>query len=91
MSEHPAASVNWTFSRDGLPIGVQLVGQRFDDLGVLRLSRLIEELRPAQRPYPEPPGTRTDRAPADARTDRARADGPGSAPGAPVIGTNRNR
>ncbi|MET0509368.1 MAG: amidase, partial [Burkholderiaceae bacterium] len=59
MSEHPAASVNWTFSRDGLPVGVQLVGQRFDDLGVLRLSRLIEELRPAQRPYPEPPGTRT--------------------------------
>lgn len=55
MSEHPAASVNWSFSPDGLPIGVQLIGQRFDDLGVLRLSRLIEELRPEQRPWPEPP------------------------------------
>ena len=54
MSEHPAASVNWTFSPDGLPIGVQLIGQRFDDLGVLRLARLIEQLRPEQRPYPEP-------------------------------------
>ncbi len=54
MSEHPASSVNWGFSPDGLPIGVQVVGQRFDDLGVLRLSRLIEELRPEQRPWPEP-------------------------------------
>jgi aspartyl-tRNA(Asn)/glutamyl-tRNA(Gln) amidotransferase subunit A len=55
MSEHPAASVNWTFSADRLPIGVQVVGQRFGDLGVLRLSRLLETLRPAQLPFPEPP------------------------------------
>jgi aspartyl-tRNA(Asn)/glutamyl-tRNA(Gln) amidotransferase subunit A len=49
MSEQPAASVNWGYSADGLPIGVQIVGQRFDDAGVLRLSRLIERIRPAQR------------------------------------------
>ena len=48
-----AASVNWGWSRDGLPIGVQLIGQRFDDIGVLRLSRAVEILRPEQRPYPE--------------------------------------
>ena len=36
MSEQPAASVNWSFSADGLPVGVQVVGQRFDDAGVLR-------------------------------------------------------
>ncbi len=54
FSEQPAASVNWDFS-DGMPVGVQLVGQRFDDLGVLRLARLIERLRPAQQPWPEPP------------------------------------
>ncbi|NLD54520.1 MAG: amidase, partial [Burkholderiaceae bacterium] len=53
MSEHPASSVNWGWSRDGLPIGVQLIGQRFDDIGVLRLSRAIEILRPEQRPFPE--------------------------------------
>jgi aspartyl-tRNA(Asn)/glutamyl-tRNA(Gln) amidotransferase subunit A len=53
MSEQPAASVNWTASRDGLPIGVQLVGHRFDDAGVLRVSRLLENLRPAQRPWPQ--------------------------------------
>jgi aspartyl-tRNA(Asn)/glutamyl-tRNA(Gln) amidotransferase subunit A len=51
MSEHPAASVNWGWSRDGLPIGVQVIGQRFDDIGVLRLSRAIEVLRPEQRPF----------------------------------------
>lgn len=54
MSEQPAASLNWTFSADGLPIGVQVIGKRFDDLGVLRLSRALEQLRPAQRPWPNP-------------------------------------
>ena len=53
MSEQPAASVNWTFSADGLPIGVQLIGRRFDDAGVLKLARAIEELRPPQKPWPE--------------------------------------
>ena len=37
MSEQPAASLNWTYSNDGLPIGIQIIGRRFDDLGVLRL------------------------------------------------------
>jgi len=54
MSEQPAASINWGYTADGLPLGVQLVGQRFDDLGVMRLSRAIELLRPAQRPWPKP-------------------------------------
>ena len=54
MSEQPAASINWTASRDGLPIGVQIIGRRFDDAGVLRLARLVEQLRPAQRAWPEP-------------------------------------
>lgn len=52
MSEQPAASVNWGYSADGLPIGVQVIGRRFDDAGVLRLSALIEKLRPPQQPWP---------------------------------------
>ena len=52
MSEQPAASVNWSYTDDQLPIGVQVIGQRFDDLGVLRLSRALEQLRPTQRPWP---------------------------------------
>jgi aspartyl-tRNA(Asn)/glutamyl-tRNA(Gln) amidotransferase subunit A len=53
MSEQPAASLNWSASSDGLPIGVQVIGQRFDDAGVLRLCRLLETLRPKQRDWPE--------------------------------------
>jgi aspartyl-tRNA(Asn)/glutamyl-tRNA(Gln) amidotransferase subunit A len=56
MSEQPAASLNWDFTADGLPVGVQLIGQRFDDLGVLRLARVMERLRPPQRPWPRTPG-----------------------------------
>ena len=54
MSEQPAASLNWSASKDGLPIGVQVIGKRFDDAGVLKLSRVLEQLRPAQRAWPEP-------------------------------------
>jgi aspartyl-tRNA(Asn)/glutamyl-tRNA(Gln) amidotransferase subunit A len=53
MSEQPAASVNWSFSGDGLPIGVQVIGKRFDDVGVLRLAALLETLRPKQNPWPD--------------------------------------
>jgi aspartyl-tRNA(Asn)/glutamyl-tRNA(Gln) amidotransferase subunit A len=53
MSEQPAASINWSYSADGLPIGVQLIGRRHDDAGVLGLARLVEQLRPAQRPWPQ--------------------------------------
>jgi aspartyl-tRNA(Asn)/glutamyl-tRNA(Gln) amidotransferase subunit A len=53
MSEQPAASINWTFAGE-LPVGVQVIGRRFDDAGVLRVSRLLEKLRPSQRPWPAP-------------------------------------
>jgi aspartyl-tRNA(Asn)/glutamyl-tRNA(Gln) amidotransferase subunit A len=55
MSEQPAASINCGYTSTGLPIGLQIAGQRFDDLGVLRLSRAWERIRPAQRAWPEPP------------------------------------
>jgi aspartyl-tRNA(Asn)/glutamyl-tRNA(Gln) amidotransferase subunit A len=53
MSEQPAASLNWNFSKDGLPIGIQVIGKRFDDLGVLRLSHALEQMRPAQKAWPQ--------------------------------------
>ncbi len=55
MSEQPAASVNCGYTRSGLPIGLQIAGVRFDDLGVLRVSRAWEQVRPAQRAWPLPP------------------------------------
>ncbi|MEJ8855667.1 amidase [Variovorax robiniae] len=56
MSEQPAASINCGYSAGGLPIGLQIAGQRFDDLGVLRVARAFEQIREVQRPWPEPPG-----------------------------------
>ncbi len=55
MSEQPAASVNCGYTSGGLPIGLQIVGRRFDDLGVLQAARAWERMRPPQRPWPEPP------------------------------------
>ncbi len=54
MSEQPAASINWVASANGLPIGVQVIGRRFDDAGVLRIAAALERLRPAQAAWPEP-------------------------------------
>lgn len=55
MSEQPAVSINCGYTATGLPIGLQIVGQRFDDLGVLQASHAWEQMRPPQRPWPEPP------------------------------------
>jgi Asp-tRNA(Asn)/Glu-tRNA(Gln) amidotransferase A subunit family amidase len=55
MSEQPAASINCGYTKTGLPIGLQIAGRRFDDLGVLQLSRAFETLRDPQRPWPKPP------------------------------------
>ena len=57
MSEQPAASINAGYTASGLPIGLQIVGPRFDDLGVLQVARAWEQMRPAQRAWPEPPPT----------------------------------
>jgi aspartyl-tRNA(Asn)/glutamyl-tRNA(Gln) amidotransferase subunit A len=55
MSENPAASINGGFDANGFPIGVQIVGRRFDDLGVLGMAKAFEALRGPQRPWPVPP------------------------------------
>jgi Asp-tRNA(Asn)/Glu-tRNA(Gln) amidotransferase A subunit family amidase len=55
MSEQPAASINCGYTSGGLPIGLQIVGRRFDDLGVLQVARAFEIVREAQRPWPLPP------------------------------------
>jgi len=55
MSEQPAASIRCGTSGDGLPIGLQIAGQRFDDLGVLQLAHAFEALRGPLPPWPEPP------------------------------------
>ncbi|MBV8406994.1 MAG: amidase, partial [Alphaproteobacteria bacterium] len=54
MSEQPAASINCGYTADGKPIGLQIIGRRFDDLGVMRLARWFETARAPQKPWPEP-------------------------------------
>jgi aspartyl-tRNA(Asn)/glutamyl-tRNA(Gln) amidotransferase subunit A len=54
MTQQPAASINCGYTESGLPIGLQIVGRRFDDLGMLALASAYEALRPAQRPWPMP-------------------------------------
>ena len=55
MSEQPAASVNCGYTRAGLPIGLQIAGARFDDLGVLQVAHAFELIREPQRAWPQPP------------------------------------
>ncbi len=48
----PALSVPSGFTEGGLPTALQIVGRRFDDLGVLRIGAALEAARPwsARRP-----------------------------------------
>src|SRR6516225_7706821 len=55
MAENPAVSINGGYDDDGFPIGVQIVGRRFDDLGTLAMAKTFEGLRGPQRPWPSPP------------------------------------
>jgi aspartyl-tRNA(Asn)/glutamyl-tRNA(Gln) amidotransferase subunit A len=55
MAENPAASINGGYSAKGFPIGVQIIGRRFDDLGVLRMAKAFESMRGPQKPWPAAP------------------------------------
>lgn len=44
LTGQPAASVNCGFTSSGLPIGLQIVGRRGDDLGVLQLAKAWEDI-----------------------------------------------
>jgi aspartyl-tRNA(Asn)/glutamyl-tRNA(Gln) amidotransferase subunit A len=46
MSEQPAVSINCGYTRAGAPIGLQIVGRRFDDLGVLQAAAAFEAIQP---------------------------------------------
>jgi aspartyl-tRNA(Asn)/glutamyl-tRNA(Gln) amidotransferase subunit A len=55
MSEQPASSINCGYTSEGKPIGLQIAGHRFDDAGVMRLSKWYEQARGPQKKWPEPP------------------------------------
>ncbi|WP_165217556.1 amidase [Affinirhizobium pseudoryzae] len=55
MSEQPASSINCGFSKSGMPIGLQIVGPRYADLFVLKLSKAFETMSGGVTHWPEPP------------------------------------
>jgi len=46
LTQQPAASINCGFTKDGLPVGLQIVGRMFDDAGVLAASAAYEAADP---------------------------------------------
>lgn len=46
MSGQPAATINCGFTTDKKPVGVQISGRRWDDVGVLRIADWVEHTRP---------------------------------------------
>ncbi|MFW9971865.1 MAG: amidase [Candidatus Odinarchaeota archaeon] len=53
MSGLPAASIPSGWNNSGLPIGMQIVGKRFDEKTVLQVSKAFEEIAPWQRKRPK--------------------------------------
>ncbi len=49
----PAASLPAGFTKDGLPVGMQIVGRHYDDVGVLRISKAYQDVNPWMDKKPE--------------------------------------
>jgi amidase/aspartyl-tRNA(Asn)/glutamyl-tRNA(Gln) amidotransferase subunit A len=52
QSRQPAASICCGFAENGLPIGLQIIGKQFDDLGVLQLANSYEQKREIDMSWP---------------------------------------
>ncbi|MHC1591268.1 MAG: amidase family protein [Candidatus Helarchaeales archaeon] len=52
MTGLPAASIPCGWTGDGLPIGLQIVGRRFDELTILQVAKAFEESKPWQQRKP---------------------------------------
>ncbi|QOZ24280.1 amidase [Bradyrhizobium sp. CCBAU 51753] len=51
----PASTVCMAFDSRHLPIGVQVIGHRFDDLGVLQVTKALEDMRSFAMDWPFKP------------------------------------
>jgi aspartyl-tRNA(Asn)/glutamyl-tRNA(Gln) amidotransferase subunit A len=58
LTQQPAATVPCGFTADGLPIGLQIVGPRYQDALVLRAARAFETAHPQPTLAPSPPAVR---------------------------------
>ena len=48
LTGQPAATIPCGWTADGLPVGLQIIGRRYDDAMVLRVSAAFESVRPWQ-------------------------------------------
>jgi len=53
MSGHPAASIPCGWHSSGLPMGMQIVGKRWDEVSVLQVAKAFEEIAPWQDKKPK--------------------------------------
>ena len=53
LTGHPAASIPCGWTSDNLPIGMQIVGKRFQELLILQVSKAFEEIAPWQDKRPK--------------------------------------
>ena len=50
LTQQPAASIPCGFTKAGLPVGLHIVGRKYDDALVLRAARAFESARPITLP-----------------------------------------
>lgn len=50
---HPAMSIPAGFAQDGSPVGMQIIGQRYNDMGVLSMGSAFEKIQPWINSYEE--------------------------------------
>ena len=53
LTGQPAVSVPCGWTEANLPVGLQIIGRRFDDQAVLRVARALEQLQPWHDRWPE--------------------------------------
>jgi amidase len=54
LTGHPAASVPAGLTDEGLPVGLQIVGERFAEPDILHVAAALERVRPWTERYPTP-------------------------------------
>lgn len=70
LTGQPAASVPCGLASNGLPVGLQIIGHRYDDLGVLRASKTFQELTGWPDRWPPLGGTPSTATPTTTATGR---------------------